>query len=126
MTRTRPLTITVRDAGTGPVLAITGDLDYDSAGDLRARLTGLPLAAGDRLVVDLTGLDFCDSTGITALIAARNHALAADAGIALAAVPEHTYRVLRLVGLDQVFPLYDDMAAATSPGSRTDTRATTG
>ncbi|AWZ10132.1 hypothetical protein DRB96_40075 [Streptomyces sp. ICC1] len=50
-------------------------------------------------------MEFCDSSGISALIAARNHVRAAHADIALAAVPAHTLRVLRIIGLDQVFRL---------------------
>ncbi|MFF1280424.1 STAS domain-containing protein [Streptomyces sp. NPDC058299] len=100
-----PLRITVRDAATGPVLEISGDLDYGSATELRELLPTLALPAGRRLVLDLAGMTFCDSSGITALIAAHHHALAAGADMALAAVPVHTLRILRIVGLDQVFPL---------------------
>ncbi|CAM5434663.1 hypothetical protein GCM10010329_52620 [Streptomyces spiroverticillatus] len=117
-TSVKTLTLAVRQAATGPVVEIVGDLDYDTAADLRTRLAGIPLTADDRLVMDLAGMEFCDSTGITALIAARNHALAAGAGVALAAVPEHTLRVLHLVGLDQVFALYDSTAEATTAGNR--------
>ncbi len=58
-------------------------------------------------------MEFCDSSGLTALIAARNHAHAAQADIALAAVPPRTLRVLRVVGLDQIFPLHPDSHSAT-------------
>ncbi|MFK0025798.1 STAS domain-containing protein [Streptomyces sp. NPDC090798] len=108
-----PLKITTRDATTGPVLEIIGDLDYTTATDVRDLLTTLTLQPGQRLVLDLGGMEFCDSSGLTALIAARNHAQAAQADIALAAVPAQTLRVLRIVGLDQIFPLHPD--AATQP-----------
>ncbi|MEV4861806.1 STAS domain-containing protein [Streptomyces ossamyceticus] len=88
---------------TGPVLEIIGELDYSNATRLRELL--LTLRPGQRLFLDLAGLTFCDSSGITALIAARGHAHAAQADIALAAVPAHTLRILRLVGLDQIFAL---------------------
>ncbi|MFD3540252.1 STAS domain-containing protein [Streptomyces sp. NPDC058662] len=107
-----PLQITTRDAATGPVLKIIGDLDYNTAPELRELLPTLTLQPGQRLVMDLVELEFCDSSGITALIAARNHAQAARADIALAAVPANTLRILRIVGLDQIFPLYPDSDAA--------------
>ncbi|MFF9488483.1 STAS domain-containing protein [Streptomyces sp. NPDC014676] len=110
-----PLKTTTRHAPTGPVLEISGDLDYTTAGELRALITALTLQPGQRLVLDLAGLEFCDSSGITAMITARNHAQAAHADIALAAVPDPTLRVLRLVGLDQIFPLHPDSDAATQP-----------
>ncbi|MGW0877903.1 STAS domain-containing protein [Streptomyces sp. NPDC002740] len=110
-----PLKITARDALTGPVLEIIGELDYTNATELPDLLTTIPLQPGQRLVLDLAGLEFCDSSGISALIAARNLAQAAQADVALAAVPAHTLRVLRIVGLDQIFPLHPDGDAATQP-----------
>ncbi|MFD9044866.1 STAS domain-containing protein [Streptomyces bottropensis] len=110
-----PLKITTRNAATGPVVEIGGDLDHTSASELRALLSTLTLRPGRRLVLDLAGMEFCDSSGITALLAARSLALAARADIALAAVPPHTLRVLRIVGLDQIFPLHPDSHSATQP-----------
>lgn len=112
-----PLTITTRDAATGPVLEITGDLDHATASELREAVDALPLAAGQILVVDLAALDFCDSSGISALLAARNLATERSAGIALAAVPANTTRILRIVGLDRVFTIHPDATTATTPGS---------
>ncbi|MFF5370931.1 STAS domain-containing protein [Streptomyces sp. NPDC013187] len=107
------LTIRQLDTATGPVLHVAGDLDFDQAPVLRGRLDQLPLSPGQCLVLDLSGLAFCDSSGITALLAARQHALAADADIVLAAVPANLLRVLTLVGLDQVFTLRPDSSAAS-------------
>jgi anti-anti-sigma factor len=107
-----PLKITVRDTPNGPLLEIAGDLDYTTAADLRELIAALPLGPGQRLVLDLAGMMFCDSSGITALIHARNRAQAARADVALAAVPAHTLRTLRIAGLDQIFPLHPDSGAA--------------
>ncbi|MET9444360.1 STAS domain-containing protein [Streptomyces sp. NPDC006610] len=109
-----PLKITTRDATTGPLLHITGELDYNSAAELRDLLTRLAINPGQRLILDLGGMEFCDSSGLTALIAARNIAHAAGADIALAAVPAPTLRVLHMVGLDQLFALHPDSDAAMS------------
>ncbi|MER7687484.1 hypothetical protein [Streptomyces sp. NPDC097610] len=43
---------------------------------------------------------------MTVLIAARNHAFATQADIALAAVPDRVSRMLHIVGLDQVIPTH--------------------
>jgi anti-sigma B factor antagonist len=106
------LTATVHPQPAGTVVRIAGELDYDTAGHLREVLRGITLRPGERLVLDLAGLKFCDSSGITTILAARNVALAAQADIALAAVPDSTSRVLRLVGLDQVLSIYPDSACA--------------
>lgn len=46
-------------------------------------------------------------------VIARNHATAAEAHIALAAVPANTVRILGIVGLDRIFVLHPDAATAT-------------
>ncbi|MFE2227644.1 STAS domain-containing protein [Streptomyces kronopolitis] len=99
------LKITRRDAATGPVLHVAGALDYDQAHALRQQTAHLALKPGQCLVIDLSDLEFCDSTGITVLLAARQQALAAGADIALVAVPHNTMRILTVVGLDQVFTI---------------------
>jgi anti-anti-sigma factor len=110
-----PLKITSRDAATGPVLKLFGELDYANVGELRAVLDGLSLRPGQCLVLDMSGLEFCDSSGITALIAARSNAQAVQADVALAAVPPNTLRVLRIVGLDQIFTIHPDGASDARP-----------
>ncbi|WP_369197966.1 STAS domain-containing protein [Streptomyces djakartensis] len=107
------LTISHRDTATGPAVRVAGDLDYDRAPELRRRIEELPLAAGQCLTLELSGLDFCDSSGITALLAARQHALAAGADVVLTGVPSNLMRVLTLVGLDRVFTLRPAAEAAS-------------
>ncbi|MDB1086118.1 STAS domain-containing protein [Streptomyces sp. ACA25] len=108
------LTIATRDAATGPVLEITGDLDHRNAAHLRRSVESLALGQGQLLVLDLARLTFCDSSGITAFLFARNRAKAARADIALAAVPPNTARVFGIIGLDQIFVRYPDADAATA------------
>ncbi|MGW1773451.1 STAS domain-containing protein [Streptomyces sp. NPDC002104] len=115
---TRSLTIRTLTSTAGTVIELAGDLDHHTAPEVRAALPALELHPGQQLTVDLGGLTFCDSSGITAIIAARNHALAAEATIALAAVPDRVSRIFRMVGLDQVFashPTVDAAEAAWRP-----------
>ncbi|MET9533629.1 MULTISPECIES: STAS domain-containing protein [unclassified Streptomyces] len=109
------LTVTARSAATGPVLEVAGELDHMTAPDLRRAVHHLALVAGQLLVLDLTNLEFCDSSGISALLAARNLATEHGAGTALAAVPAHITRILRITGLDRVFTLHPDASTATDP-----------
>ncbi|SFR27966.1 anti-anti-sigma factor [Lentzea waywayandensis] len=96
-------TVVTRDTPAGPVLELTGDLDAVTAPLALQAVEALTPRAGQQVVVELTGLRFCDSSGISTLIAVHNLAHAADAGIALAGVPRHLTRTLALVGLDGFF-----------------------
>lgn len=109
---TKHLTLHTRATAAGPVIALAGELDHHTAPEVSDALPGLDLRPGQQLVVDLTGITFCDSSGITVLIAARNHALARNASIALAAVPERVARIFHLVGLEHVFPTHPTAQAA--------------
>ena len=110
----RQLTITTRNVAIGPVLEITGDLDYDSAPDLRATVDGLTLTSGQLLILDLAGLEHCDSSGLTVLLAARNLAAEQGADMALAAIPDNTARILSITGLDRVFTIHPDASTANA------------
>ncbi|KDN19148.1 STAS domain-containing protein [Amycolatopsis rifamycinica] len=107
-----PFSVTTRTTGAGAVVTVLGELDVATAPRLRAGIEALTLAAGQRLVVDLAGVTFCDSSGISALIAARNVAEAAGAGVALAAVPGRLSRTFGLIGLGDFFPTYPSAEAA--------------
>ncbi|MFB8087353.1 STAS domain-containing protein [Streptomyces sp. NPDC055992] len=100
-----PLKITSDATPTGPALHVVGELDYASSAALSLRTETLRLSPGQRLVINLAGVEFCDSTGITALLAARQHAQAAGAAVVLKAVPTHLMRIFTLAGLDQVFTI---------------------
>ncbi|MFE7016174.1 STAS domain-containing protein [Streptomyces sp. NPDC057651] len=104
--------IRTRTTLSGPVIALVGELDHDSAPEIRDLFPSLPLKRGQQLVVDLGGLTLCDSSGITVLIAARDIAVAAHSTVVLAAVPDTVSRTLSIVGLDQVFPVHPTAQAA--------------
>ncbi|GAB3157946.1 STAS domain-containing protein [Amycolatopsis stemonae] len=111
-TVTSPFSTSTASAGSGPVLTVRGELDVATAPQLRTRIGELTLDAGQLLVVDLAGVTFCDSSGISALIAARNAAQAANAEVALVAVPARITRTFELTGLAEFFVTYPTAEAA--------------
>jgi anti-sigma B factor antagonist len=102
------LILSTRRAPAGPVLAIAGELDQSNADRLRAAVEAIALRPGDLLILDLSALTFCDSTGITALLTARNRAQAHAADMALSNVPLDIARRLGLLGLDEIFHIRSD------------------
>jgi anti-anti-sigma factor len=87
------------------VLPITGDLDVAGATVAYKRLLGLTIRPGDRLVLDLSELDFMDSTGIRLILRARDHAIRHGARFAVVPGPRSVMRVLEMVGLDEQLEL---------------------
>ncbi|MDQ2585062.1 STAS domain-containing protein [Saccharothrix yanglingensis] len=107
------LRVTTRQLEDFHVVALDGELDLGTTARLRDAVGGLVLRAGDHVVVDLTAVTFCDSTGVSALIAARRHADAAGCPLVLAGTPPHITRLLRVVGLLPVFPAHSTVEEAT-------------
>jgi anti-anti-sigma factor len=112
-----PFSVATRTSVAGPVVTAEGELDVATAPRLRAAIGALTLGPGRLLVVDLAGVTFCDSSGISTLIAAGNVAEAAGAALALAAVPARLSRTFGLIGLGDFFPTYPSAEAAIAAHS---------
>ena len=91
-----------------------GRLDYLSAGDVKQELLGAVEAGSSKLVVDLSGVDFVDSSGLGALIGSLKAARAAGGDLRLAAVPEQARVVLSLTTLDRMFRSYGSVEEAAA------------
>jgi anti-sigma B factor antagonist len=99
------------------VVAVLGEVDVHSAPELRDRLTEVSDAGAPTLVVDLTRLAFIDSTGLGALVAARNHATERGTVLKVVCSSERLLKLFRITGLDGVFAIYPSVALAVSAGS---------
>jgi anti-sigma B factor antagonist len=89
------------------VLELRGDLDVVAATEAHKQMLARPLPVGGRLVLDLSGVTFMDSTGIRLILQAQEHARRHAAGLVVVRGPERVMRVLRLVGLDEQLDLVD-------------------
>jgi anti-sigma B factor antagonist len=69
------MTLTLRRAIRGTMAVAVGRLDLKSANDLRIQGSDALDAADDTLVLDLTEIDFIDSSGLGALIGLHRRAL---------------------------------------------------
>jgi anti-anti-sigma factor len=92
-----------RDADT-VVVALVGDLDVYVAGDARKYLDeAVDRAVAHsvtRLVLDATGLGFCDSTGLSVVVQAQSMAEHRGVKLLIRNLSEPLRELLRLTGLD--------------------------
>jgi anti-sigma B factor antagonist len=68
----------------------------------------------DRIVVDLAGVDFMDSSGLAVLISGLRRTNERQGALALVSPTPSVRRVLSITGLDKVFPIYDSVDQATA------------
>ncbi|MFD3694846.1 STAS domain-containing protein [Streptomyces sp. NPDC058646] len=104
-------TVAVRTVDGAVVVELAGELDHDTAQPLRDVLES-SVPAGGLLLVDLTDLGFCDSTGLNVLLHGRLTAQEAGAGLELVGLHGSVARMFRITGADGVFPVHADVAAA--------------
>ena len=81
------------------VTTLRGNLDVDSGAMLDETLDRVLDRPEPRVVVDLSGVEFCDSTGLSALAVGHNRARAGGGWLRLAAPGEFLHRLLDTVGL---------------------------
>ncbi|MEV3923717.1 STAS domain-containing protein [Actinomadura coerulea] len=94
------------------VITISGDLDISSAPSLREPLETALRDAGPLVVIDLSGVTFCDAAGLTLLTGARRITEPEGVTLVLAAPRPHMVRLLRVSGLSRVFAVRPTVDAA--------------
>ena len=94
--------VTAEEAGY-TVLAISGEFDLYGAPGLRSRIGDLFDSGHRRLIVDLSGVEFIDSTGLSVLVASQNRVREIGGVLTLVCLQEWLLKLFRMTGLDQVF-----------------------
>jgi anti-sigma B factor antagonist len=94
------------------VVVVRGNLDVDSATVLTTALEQVLDVPLPRVVIDLSGIEFCDSTGLGALVVGHNRAVALGGWVRLAGPNDFLGRLLDTVGLTPRLPVYGDVTDA--------------
>jgi len=107
--RSGPLALTVDRIGTTATLSLAGELDLSNVAAFGEAIEGCGGAECDAVVLDLSALEFIDSTGIAAIL--RAHDRLGGEGRALRIVPSShaaVSRVFELVGVAQSLPFLQE------------------
>jgi anti-sigma B factor antagonist len=83
-----------------------GELDLATADGLAARGCAALARHARLLLLDLTGLSFCDARGLSALVQIANQADKTGCRYGLIAPRPLVAKVLRITGLDQRMPVF--------------------
>ena len=106
------LTLHRRDEGEHTVVEAAGELDLYTAPRLRELLLALDAEGRHRLVVDLEGLSFIDSTGLGVLVGGLSRTREAGGDLALVCASERVLRPFQITGLTEVFAVHPTVEAA--------------
>ncbi|MFF8867563.1 STAS domain-containing protein [Streptomyces sp. NPDC015139] len=106
-----PLTVTSTTADGTTVVAVSGEIDHNSAGPLIQALDLGELGSPPRVVIDMRDVTFMDSSGINVLLTAHRD-LTPAGWLRLAGAQNSVMRTLELVGVDSVIPCYPSLTDA--------------
>ncbi|GAB2928135.1 STAS domain-containing protein [Micromonospora polyrhachis] len=111
------LTVRAEQRGDVVVVSIAGELDMATAPQLQDQITDQLDKGHSRLVFDLAELSFCDSTGLSVFVRAKNSSDEAGGLVRLAAPQRGVLRILEVSGLVEVlhtYPTVDEAVAGDS------------
>jgi anti-sigma B factor antagonist len=107
------LEIQSRQADNGvTVVAPTGRLDVAGAPTLKEAISEALKNGPPRVVLDMEGISFVDSTGLGSVIAALKQIRSSQGDLRLAAPNQQVRVVLELTTLDRVFPYFSTVEEA--------------
>jgi anti-sigma B factor antagonist len=113
--RGEPMDLMLNEYSAAPgrtVIAVSGEIDVYTAPRLRETLVSLVDAGNYRLIVDMEGVEFLDSTGLGVLVGGLKRVRAFDGGIDLVCTQGRILRIFRITGLSKVFNIYDSVEDA--------------
>jgi len=96
------------------VLAVTGEVDVYTAPQLRHAAVQALADGARRMIVDLNGVDFLDSTGLGVLVGMLKRLRAVDGALALVCRQARILKIFRITGLTRVFDIFPEVAAAAA------------
>jgi len=101
------LTIDSKCDGDEHVVRLEGELDLAHAADLDRQLLRADATDARRIVFDLAGLTFVDSTGVRVLLQAQARSRAVGNRLSLLRPPVTVNRVFVLCGVENILPFGD-------------------
>jgi anti-sigma B factor antagonist len=108
------LSVATRLVSEHAVVEVGGEVDVYTAPRLRDRLNEVVGSGQRHLVVDLTKVDFLDSTGIGVLVGVYRRLVRTDGSLVLVCPHEKLLKILRIAGMDTVFKIYGSVPEATA------------
>ena len=114
------LSLDNRESGARMVIDVGGEIDVYTAPQLRSALNDAVADGARHLVVDMTGTEFLDSTGLGVLVGGLKRVRTMDGDLELVCSSEKILKVFRITGLTKVFTIHPTIdealgAAGTTP-----------
>ncbi|MEE2907866.1 MAG: STAS domain-containing protein [Planctomycetota bacterium] len=108
-----PMTMAVDRQDNLLIVRPEGDIDLASSPGLRAQLRELIASASGRIVVDLEGVPYMDSSGVATLVELLQSCRRDQLELVLCRLSERVLSVFQIARLDGVFTISESLESAT-------------
>ncbi|NOY63441.1 MAG: STAS domain-containing protein [Gammaproteobacteria bacterium] len=105
-----------RSEGAYQLIALSGEIDLHHSPQLREEILKT-LKAKQNLLIELSAVEYIDSSGIASMIEGLQLANSSKLKFALVNASQAVMQVLQLARLDTIFPIYPSLEAALSQDS---------
>jgi anti-sigma B factor antagonist len=105
-------TVNIEDLKRVELVEVSGRIDSSNAAQFDDILKEIAKRGKFNVVLDMSGVDYISSAGLRALVALLRENKKHRGDVRLATPSERVMEVLSLAGLDSLFTVYDDRAAA--------------
>lgn len=96
------------------VVSLRGEIDVYTAPRLRQALIDLIEAGSSDILVDMSRVDFLDSTGLGVLVGGLKRVKAKDGSLEIVATQDKILKIFEITGLSKVFPIHESVDDAVS------------
>jgi anti-sigma B factor antagonist len=100
------ITLATRQVQGRSIVDVTGEVDVHTAPELDVAVSTLISEGNSRIIVDLSGVDFLDSTGLGVLVKALKRVRETDGSLDVVASADRITKVFRITGLDAVIGIH--------------------
>ncbi len=104
----------VSTQGEVTILAIKGRMDAVRVGAVRESISKLPEQGHRRIVLDLSELEWIDSSGVGALVVLYKNAKAKGGEVTVANLQRQPREIFRLLHLDSAFQIFETVPEAVA------------
>ncbi len=94
------------------VIALSGEVDVYTSPRVKQEIVDLLNAGTTKLVVDLSGVEYLDSTGLGVLIGGLKRARERDGDLKLVCDNLRILRIFEITGLTKIFDIYRNESEA--------------
>ena len=94
------------------VLALEGEIDLNESPTVREKINPLISAQLPRIIVDMSGVSYIDSSGLALFIESMQRIQGYGGKFALCGLRPTVRTIFEIARLDQIFQIYPDVAAA--------------